>query len=195
MINALLAGHLEVIVAAKADVMVLLRARTAPQGRVSGLREKRGAGMCLAGPRALALLTFKCLMYRITPHLSQRVQRPLLRSTGLLALSPAVTGSEAAATDGFTEIGPLTYCSAWQTSRLAGAALGTGAQETCVSRVGERAPCQTQGARCTASLIRMGMQLLLFNAERLSCAAECRSADEPKKRIEGIQRSQSDKCC
>ena len=47
----------------------------------------------------------------MTPHLSQRVHRPLLRSMGLIGRAPlfseaAVTGSGAATLDWFTEMGP-----------------------------------------------------------------------------------------
>lgn len=52
----------------------------------------------------LSRLTFKCLMYRMTPHLSHLVHRPLLRSTGLLALASPPSCAMA----GFTVMGPFT---------------------------------------------------------------------------------------
>lgn len=52
-------------------------------------------------------------MYRMVPHLSQRVQRPLLRSTALAILpsgpvAEALTGSSAGDMEGFTAMGPVT---------------------------------------------------------------------------------------
>lgn len=111
----LLAAHLQVEVAAVADVVVLLRSGCSGRRAVEGCTHSRAAPKpasssgSAAPPRLRARpATLRCLMYRMVLHLSHRVHSPLLLSTGLAGLGSdaAVTGSDAGTLPRFTTIGP-----------------------------------------------------------------------------------------